>query len=40
MKPSNIAIGDIHGAVEYANGICVNVDHGLCYGGEGFVYGF
>jgi hypothetical protein len=21
----------------YANGICTNLDHGLCYGGEGFV---
>ena len=27
-------------ALEYANGACVNLDHGLCYGGEGFVYGF
>ena len=27
-------------ALEYANGACVNLDHGLCYGGEGFVYAF
>jgi Calcineurin-like phosphoesterase len=26
--------------LEYANGACVNLDHGLCYGGEGFVYAF
>lgn len=26
--------------LEYANGICINLDHGLCYGGQGFVYQF
>ncbi len=24
----------------YADGICVNLDHALCYGGKGFVYRF
>ncbi len=29
---------DVTAPFIYADGICVNLDHGLCYGGQGFVY--
>jgi Calcineurin-like phosphoesterase len=39
-KLRNIEPQEVTEPLEYANGICVNVDHGLCYGGGGFVYAF
>jgi hypothetical protein len=39
-KLRNIEPQEVTEPLEYANGVCVNVDHGLCYGGEGFVYAF
>jgi Calcineurin-like phosphoesterase len=37
-KLRNIKPQDVTIPLEYANGVCVNLDHGLCYGGNGFVY--
>jgi Calcineurin-like phosphoesterase len=39
-KLLNVEPQEVTEPLEYANGICVNLDHGLCYGGEGFVYAF
>jgi Calcineurin-like phosphoesterase len=39
-KLRNVEPQEVTEPLEYANGICVNVDHGLCYGGEGFAYAF
>jgi Calcineurin-like phosphoesterase len=36
----NIEPREVTDPLEYANDICVNLDHGLCHGGEGFVYAF
>jgi hypothetical protein len=39
-KLRNVEPQEVTEPLEYANGICLNIDHGLCYGGEGFVYRF
>jgi hypothetical protein len=35
-----LEVDDVTEAFIYADGICVNLDHALCYGGIGFVYRF